>query len=150
MISLKENIVNIAQKIAVEENLLLIDVIVRGHERSRVIEIFIDGKEAVSAETCAAFSRKVIKIIEDENIITSSFRLDVSTPGVDRPLKFIEQYFKHLNRNFDIKYKSGSEVKKITGKLIDITNDDLTFKSDRELIINFNSITEAKVIVSFS
>ncbi|MDX1372685.1 MAG: hypothetical protein R3321_09455, partial [Nitrososphaeraceae archaeon] len=140
MISLKENIINIARKIAVDENLLLIDVIVRGHEKSRVIEIFIDGKEAVSAETCAAFSRKIIKIIEDEDIISSGFRLDVSTPGVERPLKFIEQFYKHLNRNFEVKYKSGDSVVKFSGKLIEIIKNELTFKNDRELLINFKNI----------
>jgi ribosome maturation factor RimP len=95
---IKDKIVSVAEQAIADSNLLLIDIVLRGNEQHRVIEIFIDGETNVSAETCAEISRQMTKIINDENLIESAYRLDVSTPGVERPLKFFTQYKKHINR----------------------------------------------------
>ncbi|UCH65486.1 MAG: hypothetical protein JSW63_12920 [Ignavibacterium sp.] len=143
---LRENIVRIAEKITSEEGLILIDVLVRGNERSRVIEVFIDGESNITADDCAAVSQKMNDIVEGEKIITSPYRLDVSSPGTDRPLL----YLKHINREFEVTYKSEGKKKKLKGKLKSINGEQLIFLTDREITINFNNITKAKVLISFS
>ena len=150
MNSLNEKILTIAQEVTAEKNLLLIDIVLRGNERNRVIEIFIDGEHPVSAETCALVSREIDHIINKDNIIESSYRLDVSTPGVDKPLKYLAQFKKHIERKFEVEYKTGDKTGKFQGKLIDIRDDILVFDSGREVQIKFNSIIKAIVLVSFS
>ena len=150
MNSLNEKILSIAQEVTAEKNLLLIDIVLRGNERNRVIEIFIDGEHPVSAETCALVSREIDHIINKDNIIESSYRLDVSTPGVDKPLKYLAQFKKHIERKFEVEYKTGDKTGKFQGKLIDIRDDILVFDSGREVQIKFNSIIKATVLVSFS
>lgn len=150
MNSLKENIIKAAEKIAELKRLLLIDVVLRGNERNRVIEIFIDSEENISADDCAEFSRLINKIFEEKKILNTRYRLDVSSPGVDRPLIFLKQFPKHLNRTFDIKYKEGVEEKNFTGKLLKIEDELLTFKAKQELVLNFKKIINAKVKISFS
>ncbi|GBD86873.1 ribosome maturation factor RimP [bacterium BMS3Abin03] len=150
MNSLKENIIKIAGKVADLKNLLLIDVILRGNERNRVIEIFVDGEKNISADDCAEFSRLINKIFEEKELIKTRYRLDVSSPGVDRPLIFLKQFPKHLNRTFDITYQTGEEKKKFIGKLIKIDGELLTFKVKQELVVNFNKIIKAEVKISFS
>ena len=150
MKTLKKNIESIAAEIASLKGLLLIDVNIRGNENNKVIEIFIDGEQNISAADCADFSRDVNSRIETENLITSRYRLDVSSPGVDRPLIFPEQFPKHVNRNFEVTYKLGEQKKKFKGKLLSVNDNMLTFKTDKELILNFNDIIKAKVIISFS
>lgn len=147
---LRENIVRIAEKITSEEGLILIDVLVRGNERSRVIEVFIDGESNITADDCAAVSQKMNDIVEGEKIITSPYRLDVSSPGTDRPLLYLKQYLKHINREFEVTYKSEGKKKKLKGKLKSINGEQLIFLTDREITINFNNITKAKVLISFS
>ena len=89
--------------------------------------------------------------MEEQNLLKDSYRLEVSSPGVDRPLKFLKQYPKHINRNFEIVYKSGETENKFTGKLISIERDELNFNSSgKDILIKFNQITTAKVLISFS
>ena len=96
-------------------------------------------------------SREIDSELKDLLIKHPDYRLDVSSPGIDRPLKFLNQYIKHVNRKFDISYRSGEEIKKLSGKLASIDGDYLTFISNnKEVIINFNNIVKANVIVSFS
>jgi len=145
---------NITQKIAeiVErKGFFPIEIIVRGTPQKRVIEVFIDGEKDVSAGDCAEVSREINSELENLPAAGKDYRLDVSSPGVDKPLIFLKQYPKHINRNFEVSYKSGEDTKKLTGKLKSIDDEELTFLSqNNEVKINFNNIKKAKVIVSFS
>ena len=129
-----------------------VEIIVRGTPSKRVIEVFIDGGKDVSAEDCADVSREINSELDNLPDVGNDYRLDVSSPGVDKPLKFLKQYPKHINRSFEVSYKSGDDTKKFSGKLISVDNEDLTFlsKDHSEVKINFNNIKKAKVIVSFS
>ena len=144
-----ENIREISRQVAEQNNLFLIDFIVRGSEFSRVIEVFIDGEKNISADECALISREIGKQI-DERELLKSYRLDVSSPGVDRPLIFLKQYTKHLNRLFEIEYRASDTSLMLKGRLVSIENDILTFQSNKELKIKFSDILKAKVLVSFN
>jgi ribosome maturation factor RimP len=150
MNSADEHIKQIVEDVVKESSFLLIDLIIRGHERNKVIEVFIDGEENLSAEDCAGVSRKINKIIEEKELLTSSYRFDVSSPGVEKPLKYLQQFPKHLNRRVELKYKSGDDIKTLTGKLLSIEGEYLLFLAGKELTINFNDIIKAKVLVSFN
>jgi len=149
-----ENIRVIAQQIAEQNNLFLIDLIVRGSESSRVIEVFIDGEKNISADGCALVSREISKQIDEKELL-KSYRLDVSSPGVDRPLIYLNQFPKHLNRLFEVEFSvkdesaSGSSFT-FKGRLISIEDEVLTFQSNKEIKIKFPDIVKAKVLVSFN
>ena len=147
-----ENIRKIAAGKSEDNGFFLVDIIFRGNPNNRMIEIFIDGEKNVSADDCAKVSREIEEQIESLGLIDSSYRLEVSSPGVDRPLKYLKQYPKHINRKFEISYKPNDETKKLVGKLLRIEGENLVFQSDQknETIINFNNIIKAKVLVSFS
>ena len=144
-----ENIREIAQQVAEQNNLFLIDLIVRGSESSRVLEVFIDGEINITADECALVSREISKRIDEKELL-KSYRLDVSSPGVDRPLIYLKQYPKHLNRLFEVEYNTSGESSIFKGKLISVEDEVLTFQSNKEIKIKFPDIVKAKVLVSFN
>jgi ribosome maturation factor RimP len=148
---IKENIVRISNEIAEKLNFFVIDINFRGDNRKKIIEVFVDAEKNIDADNLAEISREINSIIEEQDIIQQAYRLDVSTPGVDRPLKFLKQFPKHINRNFEVTYKTGDESRTITGKLLSVEREELTFLFDKkEILIQFKNITTAKVIISFS
>ena len=148
---IKENIVRISNEIAEKLNFFVIDINFRGDNRKKIIEVFVDAEKNIDADNLAEISREINSVIEDQDIIQQAYRLDVSTPGVDRPLKFLKQFPKHINRNFEVTYKTEDETRTITGKLLSVEREELTFLSDKkEVLIEFKNITTAKVIISFS
>jgi len=149
MIQNFENIEKIAQHVAERNNLFLVDLIVRGSENNRVIEVFIDGEKNISADECALVSREITKQI-DENNLLKSYRLDVSSPGVDRPLIYLKQFPKHINRIFEVEFKTGDSSSTFKGKLISVEDEILTFQSGKEIKVKFVDIIKAKVLVSFN
>jgi ribosome maturation factor RimP len=144
-----ENIREISQQVAEQNNLFLIDLIVRGTESSRVIEVYIDGEQNITADECASVSREISKQIDEKELL-KSYRLDVSSPGVDRPLIYLKQYPKHLNRLFEVEFSASGEPSIFKGKLISIEDEVLTFQSNKEIKIKFQDIVKAKVLVSFN
>jgi len=148
---IKENIVRISNEIAEKLNFFVIDINFRGDNRKKIIEVFVDAEKNIDADNLAEISREINSAIEDQELIQQAYRLDISTPGVDRPLKFLKQFPKHINRNFEVTYKAGDETRTITGKLLSVEREELTFLSDKkEVLIEFKNITTAKVIISFS
>jgi ribosome maturation factor RimP len=146
-----EDIKRIAAAAAESNNLFLVDISVRGRSGAKIIEIFIDGESDVSADDCAKVSREINSQLEQLPDSKSIFRLDVSSPGVDRPLKFLKQFPKHINRKMEVAYFQEGQLKKITGTLLRIEGESPVFMfKNSETKINFNDIKEAKVIVSFS
>jgi ribosome maturation factor RimP len=114
-----------------------------------VIEVFIDGEKNISAEDCALVSREITKQI-DENDLVKSYRLDVSSPGVERPLIYLKQFSKHINRIFEVEFNINDSSSKFKGKLISIEDELLTFQANKEIKIKFKDIIKAKVLVSFN
>lgn len=155
---LNEKISNIVTEVVERQGFFLIELVLRGTDKKKIIEVYIDNEKDVSAEDCALVSREINSQLE--TLTDSSYRLDVSSPGVDRPLKYLKQFPKHINRKFEISYTdkkssdpdSGGETKKFSGKLIGVDGDDLIFlvNNQAEKRVNFNNIKKAKVIVSFS
>jgi len=153
----EEKIRNIVYETVENNGFFLIDLVLRGNDKNRVIEVYVDNETDVSAEDCALISREINTKLE--NVIESSYRLDVSSPGVDRPLKYLKQYPKHINRKFEIAYTENDsegagtgDTKKLTGKLTAVEDEVLVFLINNhiEKRVNFNNIKKAKVTISFS
>ena len=147
---INENIIEIAHEIVTLNGFFLIDVTFRGTDNNKVIEVFFDGEKNITAEDCAEISRKINSVIDEKQLIKSRYRLDISSPGVDRPLQFLKQYHKHIGRLFEVVFKVDKEKKSLKGKLLKIEGENLTFFTGKESVINFNDIIKAKVLISFS
>jgi len=146
----KQQIFNKFEEIVKSNGFVLIDLIFRGDNHLHILEVFIDGEKGINAEDCAKISRELNEAIEAENLVEKQYRLDVSSPGVDRPLKFLVQFGKHINRKFEVEFKDAEDIKKLNAKLIRIEGEDLFFtEKNLEYKINFNNIIKSKVLISF-
>jgi len=148
----EENIKEITEDTVRNCGYFLVDFNLRGHGRNQVIEVYIDGEHYISADDCSKVSRELNNRLQNIIVPDDFYRLDVSSPGVDRPLKFIEQFPKHLNKKFDLTYQQDNETKKTEAELIEVQDDELKFltKDKKEIIIKFKNIIKAKVLLRFS
>jgi ribosome maturation factor RimP len=147
----KQQIHSIIEEIVHSSDYLLIDTVVRGSEHKPVIEVFIDSAEGVTTIECADISGKLHAALEDKDIVNQSYRLDVSSPGIDRPLKFIEQFPRNIDRKFKIIYNNDETTSEFEGKLKSINNTELCFsvKEEEEVVVEFTQVVSAHVLISF-
>jgi ribosome maturation factor RimP len=105
----------------------LIEVLMRNYNGMEYLEIFIDTDSGVTIDQCASFSRILSSQLETEphlaEMFPLAFRLEVSSPGLGRPLKWERQYVKNIGRTLAVKYKD-TEGKYLTveGKLLAVEN----------------------------
>ena len=79
------------------------------------IEVFADGKTNITIDECAKISKHIHHFLEENNLMNDNLSLDVSSPGMDEPLKVAQQFQKQLNKQVDVVLKNGM---KIIGELI--------------------------------
>lgn len=143
----------VEEKISDRSDLFLVEATM--HSNGRLI-VLIDGDHGVDIKDCVAVSRHVGFHLEEENVIDEAYTLEVSSPGIDAPLRNLRQYTKNLNRNLSVK---SSDQKTYEGKLIATNDTGLTLLINNqtkgkktepiETVIPFEQIVEAKVLVSF-
>jgi ribosome maturation factor RimP len=138
--------------IADDSSLFIVDVRLKGTGASQRLIIFLDGDTGVGIDTCVSVSRRLGAYLEEnEDMIEGKFYLQVSSVGVDQPLKFVRQYHKNIGRSLSIKLKNGDIQE---GKLTEV--DETGFKilkieKKKELVltISFEDVESSKVLVSF-
>jgi ribosome maturation factor RimP len=141
----------ICEAIARHNGFMFIDARLRGSRHLPVVEVYIDGKEHLHIDDCAKVSRDINTALESSGELGANFRLDVSSPGTDRPLKFLDQFHKHISRTFDVVYASETGTVTLKGVLLRVEGESLFFrtKDNSETTVPFSGIVSAKVIVNF-
>lgn len=118
------------------------------------LSILLDGDKGINIDECAKVSRALSAFIEENNLIDQAYVLEVSSPGVDTPLKLARQYQQHIGRNLKISLKNGDKQE---GKLTEINESQIVLqtKSSKKskpaetLQIDLENIAKANVLVSF-
>jgi ribosome maturation factor RimP len=121
--------------------LFLVDVNVLLNNK---IEIFADGKTNITIDQCAAISRHIENYLESNGYVGDKYTLEVSSPGMDQPLKVTSQFEKQKGKMVDVVLKNGN---KITGTLSDFNEEKITITE----LVKQKDKTEAEVqhILSF-
>jgi ribosome maturation factor RimP len=103
----------------------LVDLEFKPEGKGWVLRIFIDKDGGVTLDDCADVSREVGAVLEIEDVIEPSYRLEVSSPGLDRPLKTPRDYERFRGSLVKLKTHErldpdgrGYERKTFVGKLL--------------------------------
>lgn len=120
------------------------------------IKVFLDGDAGLPIEKCVYFNRKLYKRLEEKQLFPEGdFSLEVSSAGVDEPLKLERQYKKNIGRSVDVVLKD--EAKK-SGKLVEVTDAGITLEETtgkgkkavmQQIVVPFNSIKSTIVQTQF-
>lgn len=125
----------------------LVDVEVRGHKGTRVVEVYVDSKEEFGHDDLALISKEVGFLLDIEDVIDGSYKLEVSSPGIKRPLKMPQQYQKNVGRTLRVRYQSDEDEEIVVGDLTKADGDEveLELPSGERLQLSYGSITQARV-----
>ncbi|HNX38163.1 MAG TPA: ribosome maturation factor RimP [Candidatus Cloacimonadota bacterium] len=137
----------LAKKICAEMHLALYDIDEKLSNKGRIYTIYLTKIGGVTLDECAKFSRTLSELLDELDIIPDRYFLEVSSPGIERPLKLKSHYVSAINEKIVIQWNQ-DEVKRSTmGTLLEV-NQDYILVDDRgeNLEIPFKSITRAKTI----
>ena len=120
------------------------------------IKVFIDADEGMNLSNLVDYNRKLYKQIEESGMYPDgNFSLEVSSPGLDEPLKMNRQYKKNVGRFVDVTLQDGAKKE---GKLLEATEDGIIIeweegkgkkKQVRQESILFEQIKTTKIQIKF-
>ena len=128
--------------------LFLVDLTVTGVSGKQLVLVLIDSESGLPIEMCSLISRKLLSKIEEKELIEGTFNLEVSSPGIDKPISLPRQYKKNIGRKLEIETLDGEifegELKKIEEQTIAL------YLKERVETIFLDKIKKAKVLISFN
>ncbi|GAB5535142.1 MAG: ribosome maturation factor RimP [Rubricoccaceae bacterium] len=136
-----------ADEIVADTDLYVVDVEVRGFKGSRVVSVYLDADEGAGVDDLAKASRQLGFVLETEEVVDGAYRLEVSSPGTDRPLSLPRQYPRHIGRDMKVTYMKGTDEVRAKGRLTGTSDDGLTLElaNGDSLDIPFSGVLDARV-----
>jgi len=118
--------------------------------KDSTLRIYIDRPiVGVTVDDCSKASRQISAIMDVEDPISSAYMLEISSPGLDRPLFKLEHYTPYIGKQVNVRTRSPiMGRRKFKGELIQADQDNIEVEVDREVYeIPFASIDKANLVV---
>jgi len=132
----------------------IVDVIVTGHKGPKKVLIVVDSDKGVTIDDCANLSRSLSKTFDDSALFEGIYLLEVSTPGLDQPLKLRRQYYKNIGRRLRVVLPQSV----VEGRLIEVTDEKIRIEQEtgsgkqkeiKTVDLSFSEIEKTFVLISF-
>lgn len=124
----------------------LVDVEMTTENGARFLRVFVDRRGGITIDECARVSELIDPIIEKDLQITTHDYLEVSSPGLDRPLKDDRDFARYIECWAEVSlYKARDGQKKFLGWLLPLTDDRIAIRAEDGTVHTFERSETAKV-----
>jgi len=149
--TVKKQVEALALPVLEELGLELIEVQYRREQSGWVLRLIIDKQEGVSLDDCTTVSREISQLLDIEDFIDQAYNLEVSSPGLDRPLKNMADFQRFTGRKAKIKTIAPIDGEHVfIGKILQATGETIILAvGSRELEIPFAQVAKARLEVEF-
>ena len=137
-----------AEPLLRDMGLELVEAQFRREGHGWVVRLFIDSEPGISLDDCAAVSRAIGTWLDVEDLIEHAFHLEVSSPGLERPLKKIEDFQRFVGRKARVKLKTDRQGQfAYTGTLEQVVGDQVRMLTDdgNQVAFLFEEIARARL-----
>ncbi|MFD1037949.1 ribosome maturation factor RimP [Virgibacillus byunsanensis] len=143
------------QPILQEKDLDLVDIEYVKEGSNWFLRVYIDKQDGVDISECGQVSEQLSEKLDEADPIPEAYFLEVSSPGVERPLKTKEDFKENVDKNIFVKlYEPIDGEKKYEGILKDFTNNMVTIEykdktRKKNVEIPYDKIAKARLAVAF-
>ena len=144
---MEEKIKNIVEE-HLNEGQVLIDV--TESLESGFVRIVVDSETTITLGDTANLTKKLIKSDEFNSRYSTGCRIEITTPGVNVPLKKAYQFKKNINKNVKIRYRNEDQMDCIKCKILSADDNSVLVKyGNTDIPILYDQIEHAKILLSF-
>ena len=146
-----EQIETVVLPVLDELGLELVEVQYRREQSGWVLRLVIDKQDGVNLDDCGAVSREISQLLDIEDFIDQAYNLEVSSPGLNRPLKSMAGFERFVGRLAKIKTTesiAGEHV--FIGKINKTEGESIVLEvGTKEVTILFSQVAKARLEVEF-
>ena len=143
-----EKIEEFANTLLPSMGLELVEVQFRREGHGWVLRLFIDCETGITVDHCADVSREVSDFLDVEDLIEHQYHLEVSSPGLERPLKTVRDYKRFVGRKAKIKLRESVDGEKVyVGEIQSVQDEsvELVVKEKGVVVLPFEHIRKARL-----
>lgn len=160
MAQVVEKIEELIQPLLEDLGFELVDLEYQREQRGWALRFFLDKEGGITLDDCAAASREISTMLDVEDVIPTAYNLEVSSPGLERPLKKLADYERFAGELIKIKTwqsidpdQSGKNRKTFDGHIVGVEGEDVILKTSgkraTEIKIAFDQINKANLQFEF-
>ena len=129
----------------------LVDVELAGSQHQCTLRVYIDGPAGVTVDNCASVSRQLSALLDVEDPLPGHYTLEVSSPGLDRPLVKPEDFKRFIDEKIKVKMRQPVQGRKnFAGRLLAVTADHVVMEVDKEHFdLAFDDMDRARAVPNF-
>lgn len=155
----EKHITEIVESLLTDDAIFIVDVSISNSSGKMKIAVALDGDEGIGVDECGNISRELGNTIEEHEMIDTPYHLEVSSPGLDQPLKFTRQYVKNIGRDVRVLLQDTKEIK---GTLEEVKDNGIVVReqvkgknkkqtsySKETTVISFNDINKTNILIQF-
>tara|TARA_B100001750_G_scaffold246369_1_gene268444 strand:+ start:1181 stop:1633 length:453 start_codon:yes stop_codon:yes gene_type:complete len=148
MNELEENLYLVINQMLGKTNIRALNVKIDRRGADYDIKLIIDSDSGVNIDNCAFVSRITSDAIKVNKLITGDFNLEVSSPGINRPLFKLEDYLSFVGENVKMKLNSADDNRKnLSGRIVGINDNQVVLEIENvNKNIDFHNIKKANII----
>ncbi|MFV2089352.1 MAG: ribosome maturation factor RimP [Pseudomonadales bacterium] len=119
--------------------------------RHSKLKLFIDRDEGVSVEHCARVSRRVSDVLDVEEVLSGTYTLEVSSPGMDRILFKPEQYESCIGEQIEVRLNYPVDgTKRVVGVLVGVEDGEAIVRVEQdEFLLPLENVQRARIVPQF-
>ncbi len=145
-VEMRETLRALAQPVVAAEGLDLVDVEVRGSRGSRLVRLRVDRKGGVSLETCQLISQRLSTLLDEHDPIEGRYTLEVTSPGVDHPLRDRRAFERVEGRAVELTRDHGDgQIKALRGVVAAAQPDQVVLEVDGDQVeVPYDEVVSAR------
>ncbi|MDP2173326.1 MAG: ribosome maturation factor RimP [Candidatus Cloacimonadaceae bacterium] len=137
----------IAKKICQRMNVAVYDIDEKMSGKGRIITVYLTKIGGITLDECAQFSRALGEELEIFDLIPDRYYLEVSSPGIERPLKLKSHYVSAINEKVAVQWNDGEQKLSTLGTLAEVNQDTIVLDDRGTMVeITFKQILRAKTV----
>ncbi|MFI3210282.1 MAG: ribosome maturation factor RimP [Peptostreptococcaceae bacterium] len=150
--SVETTIEEILLPITNSKNVEIVDVEYVKEAGEYFLRIYLEKEDGISLSDCTDVSRELSEILDEKDPIKENYYLEVSSPGLDRPIKKEKDFIRYSGYDVDIKlYKALNGSKELEGKLVGLTEDKKinVIIDDKEVLFDKKEVALIRLAIKF-
>ena len=129
--ALRQLLVELVEPVVVDYEASLVDVEIAGKRNSRSIRLLVHKDPGITLDLCESISREVADLLDVEDPVSGRYRLEVTSPGLDRPLVTDSDFARASARKLKVQLHSGRSV---SGRLGGWDHDVIELQIEKEVV----------------
>ena len=148
--TLINKIIQAIEPIIIKNGQELIEVTFEENSKDKKLQVIVGSLKGPGIKELTSITKAFNKLNDENQVIPFDFSLDVSSPGLDRPLKSKSDFARNIDRDVSIKHKEEDDsIQKDTGVIKEVTETEvkISFNEKKNKTIQIENIIKAKLVI---